>query len=120
MTISAQPSAGHVAFGQDENAARFEVVNPILSADRRSTVGVVAVLTQAVSSTVQLKMQRGQEPPLTTDLTMIDGGSHDRVAFHFDLSNLPGPGEWVFTLLLGGDVLASGKLTVTDNGASTG
>ena len=48
MTISAQPSAGHVAFGQDENAARFEVVNPILSADRRSTVGVVAVLTQAV------------------------------------------------------------------------
>ena len=37
-----------------------------------------------------------------------------------DLSNLPGPGEWVFTLLLGGDVLASGKLTVTDNGASTG
>lgn len=111
------PSAGQIAFGSDINGANFSVINPTTSADQNANIGIAAVFSRSVTGVTQLAIQRADEAPLTTNLPSFADAS-DRVAFHYGLRALPGPGRYVFRIMVGSEVLASGELDVTAPSAS--
>jgi len=82
------------------------------AAPQGATIGIVAILTRPVASTVIIQAGRAGEAPVSFDLPHAGSEQNDRIAFHYGLAALPGPGRYLFRVVLGTDVLATGQLDV--------
>jgi hypothetical protein len=110
-----RPDPGQIAFGaRGVNQVAYTVIEPTKTAPLNSTVGVIAVLSRNVIGTLKLDISHDSVTDYNSDFfTFAPPNGGDRVGFTYGLKALPGPGHYVFRVLLGTEVLATGELDVT-------